>query len=446
MAGQALAHRLAVCADVLRAPTAMAREALSELLREGPGEIPAWLRLAGVERTSQPSDIEALRQATSSTIAIELLVDFAGREPLAAAPAEARAIIAALLDDMAQILRRGGYPLEVALPPLEGEAALPELARTLLADLRQTLAGFAEPGPPEEAPAPQAKAGVGFLLPDAFSNPEHVQFALKTTGAAMFCYALYTQLNWPSIHTCFITCYIVGLATTAETVQKSALRILGALIGGAAGIAAIVYVVPHLASIGALMTLVFAGALVSAWVAVGDPKIAYAGFQLAFAFFLCVLQGSAPAFDMVTARDRVIGILIGNLVCYLVFVLVWPVSLARRIDPALRALIHGLRTMGSAAGVQARRILAAQSLAALGEAVREIDLVAYEPRGIRPSADWIESRRRLAEEAGGLTSLLLLGADRQPALAASAVARLEALERAVGEDALPQETVDHALA
>jgi len=115
------------------------------------------------------------------------------------------------------------------------------------------------------------------------------------------------------------------------------------------------------ASIGALMALVFAGALASAWVAAGDAKIAYAGFQVAFAFFLCVLQGSAPAFDMVTARDRVIGILIGNLVCYMVFVLVWPVSVARRIDPGLRELIGDLRAMVSAAGVQARRALAAQA-------------------------------------------------------------------------------------
>jgi hypothetical protein len=42
----------------------------------------------------------------------------------------------------------------------------------------------------------------------------------------------------------------------------------------------------------------------------------YAGYQTAFAFFLCVVQGSAPSFDFVTARDRIIGILIGNLAVY----------------------------------------------------------------------------------------------------------------------------------
>ena len=144
------------------------------------------------------------------------------------------------------------------------------------------------------------------------------------------------------------------------------------------------------------MALVFAGALASAWVAVGDERIAYAGFQAAFAFFLCILQGSAPAFDMATARDRVIGILIGIFVSYLMFVLVWPVSLARRIDPGLREAIANLRAMVSAAGAQARRILAAQSLAAFGALERELDLIAYEANGIRPPADWLESRRAMA--------------------------------------------------
>ena len=68
------------------------------------------------------------------------------------------------------------------------------------------------------------------MLPDAFSNPDHVYHALKTTGAAMFCYILYSLLNWPTIHTCLITCYIVALGTAAETVEKLSLRILGCLL------------------------------------------------------------------------------------------------------------------------------------------------------------------------------------------------------------------------
>lgn len=430
MAERALAHRLALCAAILRAPDGRDREDFDELLREGAAEIPAWLRLAGVEKTVRPADLAALRQATDSTLAIELLVDLALRDPL---PPPACEAIAGVLDDMAEILRRGGYPLEIALPPLEGESALSELSRTLLADMRQALAGFAGPPPAEPAAAPAAKAGGGFLLPDAFTNPEHTQFALKTTAAAMFCYALYTQLDWPKIHTCFITCYIVGLTTTAETIQKLTLRILGCLIGAALGIAAIVYVTPHLASIGALMGLVFVAALASAWVAVGDAKIAYAGFQIAFAFFLCVLQGSAPAFDMVTARDRVIGVLIGNLVCYLVFALVWPASLAGRVDPAVRDLIRGLGAMASATDARTRRALATTSLSGVGALERDLDLLTYEPKEIRPSAGWLQSRHRMARDIAALTGPLLLSADHWPEQAAGYGARLERLTGVLGE-------------
>jgi multidrug resistance protein MdtO len=442
VAERALAHRLAVCATVLRGSDVSAREALSELLGEGAGQTLAWLRLADVERTSPPADIAALRQAAFSTFAIALLVDFAAREPKATPPAEARETIAGLLDDMAQILRRGRYPLEVALPLVVGEEALAEPARSLLADLRETLADFASPLVGDIRP--KAPANGGFFLPDAFTNPEHVQFALKTTGAALICYLFYTQLDWPNVHTCFITCYIVGLSTTAETVQKGALRVVGALIGGAAGIVALVYIVPHLASVGALMAVVFAGALASAWIAVGDERIAYVGFQSAFAFFLCVLQGTAPAFDMALARDRVIGILIGDIVTYLGFVMVWPVSVARRIDPGLRTLIADLLAMVAAAGVQTRRVLAAQAMAAFGALERNLGLIAYEPGQIRPTAGWLDGRRAIAGEAADLAAPLLLGADRSPQLAANAAVRLSDLEKAVGEGA--EEGARHAFA
>src|SRR6185295_13909960 len=128
--------------------------------------------------------------------------------------------------------------------------------------------------------------------------PEHVQYALKTTAAAMFCYVLYSLLDWPGIHTCFITCFIVALGTTAETIQKLTLRIVGCLLGAGAGIAAIVFLLPALTSIQGLLGVIFVGALAAAWVAAGNPRIAYAGFQIAFAFFLCVIQGPSPAFDL----------------------------------------------------------------------------------------------------------------------------------------------------
>ena len=191
----------------------------------------------------------------------------------------------------------------------------------------------------------------------------------------MLCYALYSLLDWRGIHTCFITCYIVSLGTSAETIEKFVLRIAGCLIGAAAGLAAIVYVIPSLTSIGALLAVVFLVALASAWVAAGSARISYAGFQIAFAFFLCVIQGPSPAFDLSIARDRIVGILLGNLVVYLFFTRLWPVSVAKRIDPAIAAVLRRLSAMATAATAATRRSLGAEVQGALGNIEQDLELL-----------------------------------------------------------------------
>jgi multidrug resistance protein MdtO len=50
--------------------------------------------------------------------------------------------------------------------------------------------------------------------------------------------------------------------------------------------------------------------------------------QIGLAFFLVVLHGTGPTIDMNTARDRVIGILLGNIVIFVIFTTIWPVSVA----------------------------------------------------------------------------------------------------------------------
>jgi multidrug resistance protein MdtO len=424
LAERALAHRLRLSAMMLRGSEARTREAFAECLREGPGEIPAWLKLAGAEKTSPPQDIAALRQASASTTAILLLVDFATREPGAGLPDAWADLVARTLEQMAGILQKGGYPVDIILKG--DETILPPLSAAVLADLREALTHFAEAPPPEPSPAPAGKSSGGFFLPDAFTNPVHVQYALKTTAAAMFCYVVYSLLDWPGIHTCLITCYIVSLGTAAETVEKLTLRILGALAGAAAGIAAIVFLMPNVTSIGGLMGVVFVGALVSAWIAGGSPRIAYAGFQIAFAFFLCVVQGTAPAFDMTTARDRVIGILFGNLVVFLVFSAIWPTSVAARIDPAIAALLRRLSAM-VVASRPGRYALAGETQAALGAIGQDLDLARYEPGSIRPSFDWLEVRRKAMMEVAALEAPLLLGRVLAPRSADAIAKRLDRL-------------------
>src|ERR1039458_7734349 len=113
-----------------------------------------------------------------------------------------------------------------------------------------------------------------------------------------------------------LTCYIVSLGSVGESVEKLWLRVSGCLLGAALGLTAMLWLMPEMTSAAAFLSLVFGGAFLCAWVAVGSERIAYAGFQMALAFFMCVIQGSGPGFDMKVARDRVIGIVIGNVVAY----------------------------------------------------------------------------------------------------------------------------------
>jgi len=418
LAERVLARRLHLATSMLRAPNESIRRDFTECLREGNGELQKWLKLALIEKTSAREHIEVLQQASGSSFEILALIDVMDRDVEAALPAPLRERLALTLEAMARILEVGRYPIGIEfVRRADGEPVLPPRAAEVLAELVEALVAFAEVAPdaqshresvPEAQSGETAKNSGGFFVPDAFTNPEHVQYALKTTAAAMFCYFLYSLLDWPGIHTSLITCYIVSLGTTAETVEKLTLRILGCLVGAASGIAAIVYLMPSVTSVGGLMVVIFLGALVSAWVAAGSPRVAYAGFQIAFAFFLCVIQGSAPSFDMTIARDRVIGILLGNVVVYGVFTTIWPVSVGKRIDPAIAALLRRVIGMLTEVSKSARLSRGSEAQVRLAWIEQDLSLARYEPASLRPTADWIGARRRAAEEVGALLGPLLL--------------------------------------
>ncbi|MCA8408750.1 FUSC family protein [Burkholderia cenocepacia] len=444
-----LAKRLRLAARRLRGDDD-ARAAFDASLREGDKQLLTWLKLSKLEGSSSAADFAALRQAIASSTALMVGVALADREPDARLPDAFATPIAATLDDMAAILERGGYPVDVtlALPPAD---ALPPLARIAATDLQDAITHFAEPGAtaptvdataeasanatPAAAPAPAPRGG--FFLPDARTNPDHIRYALKTTAAAIFCYLLYSQLDWSGIHTCVVTCYIVSLGSTAETVEKLTLRIFGCIIGALLGTAALVFVVPALSSVGHLMALVFAGAWLSAWIAFGSPRIAYAGFQVAFAFFLCVIQGAGPGFDLTIARDRTIGILLGNVVVYLVFTRIWPVSIGKQIDVAFAALLDQWRRIAQIAQPAERRALAAEAFARHGAISQELGLVHYEPSWVRPAATWLATRRRTLAELGAIEGPLFLLAERRPGDAAIG-ARLSRVTEPGNGDTVPR--------
>jgi multidrug resistance protein MdtO len=424
MAEQAIVDRLKLCAAMLRNAESPLRYELAAKVREGMAPVLEEIKLAGIEKSVPVRDLRALRQAALSSFALMSAVDALAAGPeLLGLPSALCIKLAETVEQIARLVERGKYPVKLTLE-LPREPNLSPLARELVAAIRDVVKHFAEPV--DLAQAPPKEEG-GFFVEDAFTNPDHVQYALKTTAAAVFCYLLYSQLDWPGIHTAFITCYIVAQSTAAESVEKLTLRIIGCLIGAAVGIAAIVFLVPGLTSIGGLMIAVFVGAWAGAYLAAGSPRISYAGFQIAFAFFLCVIQGSGPKFDLTVARDRIIGVLLGNLVAYFTLVHVWPVTVSRRVDPALATALRQLSNVAAAKDPRERQLLASQIQGALRNTETDIELAHYEPVSIRSPAAWLSVRRQVIETSQSLISLLLVSTGSGELSRVDAGRRLERL-------------------
>ena len=201
------------------------------------------------------------------------------------------------------------------------------------------------------------------LVKDATTNPAHWQFALKTTFAVMIVYTVYTLLNWPGLRTSIVTCFFVALGSMGETVHKLTLRIAGAVLGGVLAGLCIVFVFPYCTDIGQLCLIIAVVTAAAAWIATSSEQLAYAGMQMAFAFLLGVLQDYAPATDLTVLRDRVVGIVLGNVVVTIVFAVLWPQSAAVRVRSAFGQVLKALIALiESPAATVANREQAARGL------------------------------------------------------------------------------------
>jgi multidrug resistance protein MdtO len=306
-------------------------------------------------------------------------------------PSAARAPLAAACAACRASFERGVAPPPLAIEPPDDLLATLEpedrpVVAALAAALARLAAGLARRQAGGEAPAP--KTVKAMFVADAFSNPAHARYALKVTAAVMAAYAIYSGLDWPGISTAITTCFFVALGTLGESVHKFTLRLSGALLGGIAGGLCIVYLLPEMQDIGQLSLLIGAVAFACGWVATSSELLSYAGMQMAFAFFLGVLQGYGPPTDLTGLRDRVVGILLGNFLITLVFSVLWPVSAD---DAARRSRATALRALGrlltdDGRGQRGTRLAVVR---ALGEARRLAAIATFELR-LLPSRRWLQ--------------------------------------------------------
>ena len=253
------------------------------------------------------------------------------------------------------------------------------------------------------------EAGPRLLVPDATTNPEYVQFAVKGTVAALICYILFIGFDYPGIYTSVITCFVVSLSTIGSSNQKGLLRFGGAAVGGVMGLAALVYAFPNIDGIGGFWLVFGAGTAVAAWINFGSPRISYGGYQTGLAFYKATLQGFGAALSATVVRDRLVGVAFGLIVFGIVEHVLWPVRAADRMHTRLADVFRALaafargasRPRDDASDIHAQRQAIAQQVTDVQEL---IEASKFEPG---PGAADAQALERLIADAQTVFLVLL---------------------------------------
>ncbi|ENY9095824.1 FUSC family protein [Klebsiella michiganensis] len=297
----------------------------------------------------------------------------------------------------------------------------------ILQEIAEVLARLARG---ETIPLPQGEVEKApLLLPDAWSNPAYLHFALKTLLATLLCYVFYTAADWQGIHTIMLSCVIVAQPGLGATMQKTWLRIGGALLATLIALLLIVFVQPWTDSLSGLLAMTLPVFALAAWIAAGSERIAYAGIQIGFTFALAFLSWFGPLSNLTELRDRVIGILLGVLVSSIVHLYLWPDSEAPQLKARLAQLYRQLAKTLAARDDEVQQV---PLFAALTESETLINRVAAEPLGTY-AHPWPEAKSwparatfRQAEEILRLSEGYRLYAAPEDTFLARCARRLEA--------------------
>jgi multidrug resistance protein MdtO len=255
-----------------------------------------------------------------------------------------------------------------------------------------------------EAPAAgQPAAKEPLLVPDAFTNPAYVRFALKVLICGMTGYFVFNALQWPGIHTILITSGMVALPGLGTSVRQMTLRFYGALLGSLAALLVFVIAMPYIDTIFGLLLVMVPVIAAGTWITAGSERLAYIGTQGTATFALALLEHFGPSTDLTEIRDRMVGILLGVAICWVVYAFIWPESEGADARSKIAAL---MRSIASLVRTPLRQSTAAeqtpyakqhmQCWAALNASSLQIERVRYEPQFKR------DALARLASQADAL--------------------------------------------
>jgi hypothetical protein len=185
-------------------------------------------------------------------------------------------------------------------------------------------------------------------------DPALVRYSLKVGLCVVVGYVIGILTQRADLTTILTTILITALPTYGAALRKMILRIIGALIGGAVSLLAIMIVTPNFETLPAYLLALFIVFYVSAYASLTSGRVAYAGKQIGTTFAL-VFAGLSPAVDIYSPLWRIWGILLGTVVVAVVAFILWPEYAGDSLLPRLRRVIRDTLAIapgGSAANTE----------------------------------------------------------------------------------------------
>jgi multidrug resistance protein MdtO len=130
-----------------------------------------------------------------------------------------------------------------------------------------------------------------------------------------------------------ITCVVTALVVAEERERKQTLRLVGVILGGLYGLAAVVFFIPRFDSLMGLLIVLGLGTAMAAWLSTGPKRNSYAGWQMGLALYMTIVQKPHPVTELDVIWDRFVGIVLGVLAMQLAFAFPSIVSRPERSEP-----------------------------------------------------------------------------------------------------------------
>jgi hypothetical protein len=347
---------------------------LDQAVAEGVSEHRAAILLAAITRVARislevdrsivaarekvPRDIRAMVrpeiQATLEAIAAALdeiarelptHISVGADQPPPASRTRARSAMDALTARVIQI--RPAYIGKASSAEIENFASFTDSLAALTGHLERLL---------DEPPQPPAAAPSNKAVPQLTGarDPALVRYSLKVGLCVVVGYIIGILTQRADLSVILTTVLISALPTYGAALRKMILRIVGAIIGGAVSLLAIIIVTPNFETLPAYLLALFIVFYVSAYCSLGSGRVAYAGKQIGTTFAL-VFAGLSPSVDIYEPLWRTWGILLGTFIVAIVAFILWPEYAGDSLLPRLCRVIRdtlALAPGGSAANTE----------------------------------------------------------------------------------------------